>query len=277
MIATIRALTGQQPRALLRRHARPGPRPRARPEGGGAARLPHARRQPEVAGGDHAGTATRAAWRWPRRSITCSATTRRRTSSRTGCTSRLAERVRARPGDAGEFFARSNPWALHAIAERLLEAAQPGHVGRARPGDAGAVARSSICGVDGDLEGRHEAASACPCAIVGRATVALSLQRAGRPGADEDGAAAERGRPGDRRRADPRREGHRQEHAVRALAALLPDSRVVAGCPFRCDPTTRAPIARIAPATERATAMLRAVPRRRPAARRDRGPRARHA
>jgi cobaltochelatase CobN len=25
-----------------------------------------------------------------------------------------------------EFFARSNPWALHAIAERLLEAAQRG-------------------------------------------------------------------------------------------------------------------------------------------------------
>ena len=40
MIAAIRALTGQNPRALLRRHARPGPPARPRPARGGAARVP---------------------------------------------------------------------------------------------------------------------------------------------------------------------------------------------------------------------------------------------
>ena len=45
-----------------------------------------------------------------------------------------------------KFMAESNPWALHGMAERLLEAAGRGHVGRARAGHP----RRAAAGAAGD-------------------------------------------------------------------------------------------------------------------------------
>jgi cobaltochelatase CobN len=58
-----------------------------------------------------------------------------------------------------EFFAGSNPWALHAIAERLLEAAQRGMWEQPRPETIRAL-RETLLHSEAMLEGRGEAAAA---------------------------------------------------------------------------------------------------------------------
>ena len=113
-----------RPRAarLHRRLHPPRHRPHAVAGRGDGAGVPRPGRQPALDRGDEAGTATRGRSSWPPRSTTCSATTPRPAWSRTGCTSRLTQ-VYVLDRAMREFFARSNPWALHGIAERLLEAA----------------------------------------------------------------------------------------------------------------------------------------------------------
>jgi cobaltochelatase CobN len=54
-----------------------------------------------------------------------------------------------------DFFARSNPWALHAIAERLLEAAQRGLWSAPEPGTLEAL-RVTLLDSEALLEQRGE-------------------------------------------------------------------------------------------------------------------------
>ena len=58
--------------------------------------------------------------------------------------------------DVAEFMRRSNPWALRAIAERLLEAADRGLWARARGGDARGAARA-LPGARGRARRRRQA------------------------------------------------------------------------------------------------------------------------
>ena len=67
--------------------------------------------------------------------------------------------------------------------------------------------------------------------------------------------------------------GTAKSTAARALAALLPDQRVVAGCPFRCDPESPNPACTHCGGLTRAPAGRRPRPIRRPSARSDGGPR----
>nr|BFE68961.1 hypothetical protein GCM10020092_022620 [Actinoplanes digitatis] len=87
MIATVRALTG---RALSRVHRglhEPGRDADPQPDRGDGPGVPGPGGQPAVDRRHAPSTATRAPSSWPRRSTTSSGTTRRRASSRTGCTS----------------------------------------------------------------------------------------------------------------------------------------------------------------------------------------------
>ena len=136
MIATIRALTGTAPRRYFGDTRRPGAAARARPEGGGAARVPHARGQPEVDRLASSATATRARSSWPRRSTTCSATTRP-----PRCVDDwMYERGDAQPTSLDpamqEFFERSNPWALRDISRAAAGSRSIAACGRSRPGSA---------------------------------------------------------------------------------------------------------------------------------------------
>ena len=70
-------------------------------------------------------TATRAGWNWPRPSITCSATTPPRSVVDDWMYEQVAQTYALDPR-MQEFLEKSNPWALHAIAERLLEAEHRG-------------------------------------------------------------------------------------------------------------------------------------------------------
>ncbi len=137
MVAAVRALTGAAPKAWFGDSADP-----ANPQGALACRgSGTGRAQPRAstpAGSTPcAATATRAPSSWPPRSTTCSATTPRPTSSRTGCTSGSPRRTSATRRCASSSQ-QSNPWALRSIAERLLEAADREHVGghRRRPAHA---------------------------------------------------------------------------------------------------------------------------------------------
>jgi cobaltochelatase CobN len=140
MIATIRALTGQQPRHYFGDSHDPNRAQVTRPEGRNAARVPLACRQSEVVE-QHPAPRLQG-----RAGIDCD----RRLSVRVRCDcagdGRLDVRaccraVRIRSADAA-VFAEANPWAQNAIAERLLEAASTRHVGRAERADAGRFART---------------------------------------------------------------------------------------------------------------------------------------
>src|SRR5581483_8094962 len=65
---------------------------------------------------------------------------------------------------------------------------------------------------------------------------AVPVHRAGRPGADEARAAAERGQPAAGGVLVRGQKGTAKSTAARALAALMPEIEVVADCPFLCDP-----------------------------------------
>ena len=125
MVAAVRALRAGRPKAFFGDSANPA-RPRVRSLAEEAARVvrtPGA--QPEVDRRPWSGTATRGPSRWPPPSTTCSATTPPRTCVEDWMYERVTE---AYVGDAArrKFFEESNPWALRAIAERLLEAAERG-------------------------------------------------------------------------------------------------------------------------------------------------------
>ena len=117
----------------------------------------------------------------------------------------------------GSSSSASNPWALRSIAERLLEAAERGHVGRVR------------------RRARPPARRACSRPRAGRSD-AVSRRRfpfsAGRrAGRRQAGAAPGRRRPAPRRRAAPRREGLGQDDAgPRASPRCCPATRRSSSC-----------------------------------------------
>ncbi len=107
-----------------------------------------------------------------------------------------------------EFFAQSNPWALHAVAERLLEAAQRGMWDEPDPETLDAL--RNVVEQRRNVGGARRRRRRRTCR--GQVNLGISLQRTGRPGAIADGTAAECRLSGNRRCAGPRREGHGQEH-----------------------------------------------------------------
>ena len=132
MVATVRALTGQAPGRVHRRH-RPGPTPcaparcrRRRPGSSGPAssnpRWIDAMRRHGYKGAFETGRDRRLPVRLRRH---------RRRGGTTGCTS-SSRRSTCSTTSNRKFMAESNPWALHGMAERLLEAAGRGDVGAAR-------------------------------------------------------------------------------------------------------------------------------------------------
>ena len=124
MIATIRALTGQQAAALFRRHSRPA-RPAVRDLKEEVLRVFRTRVVNPNGSRASRGTATRAGWNWRPRSITCSASMPPPSVVDDWMYEQVAQTYALDPR-MQEFFAKSNPWALHAITERLLEAEHRG-------------------------------------------------------------------------------------------------------------------------------------------------------
>ena len=140
MVATVRALTGTRPGRLHRRlhPARRGAHPHA--VRGDHAGVPGPGGQPALDRPRCAGTATRARSRWPPPSTTCSATTPPPAWWPTGCTSSSPRATCSTPENR-KFMAESNPWALHGMAERLLEAADRGMWAQPEAGHARRPAR----------------------------------------------------------------------------------------------------------------------------------------
>ena len=125
MVAAVRALVGPPAQGLVRRLGRPRPAPGALAGRGGGPGGAHPGAQPEVAGGDAAprlqgGLRDGGDRRLPVR-------LRRHRRGGRGLDVRAGDRgLRRRPGACASSSRESNPWALRAIAERLLEAAERG-------------------------------------------------------------------------------------------------------------------------------------------------------
>ena len=151
MVATVRALTGTRAGGLHRRLHPPrrGPHPHA--VRGDRPGVPRPGGQPALDRRRCAGTATRARSRWPRPSTTCSATTPPPASWPTGCT-RSSPRSYVLDEENRKFLAESNPWALHGMAERLLEAADRGMWAEPEPATLDGL-RQVLLETEGDLEG----------------------------------------------------------------------------------------------------------------------------
>ena len=142
MIATIRALTGQQAAALLRRHARSRPGPAVRDLKEEVLRVFRTR----VVNPKWLEGITRHGYKG---GLELAATVDYLFGydATAGVVDdwmyeQVAQTYALDPA-MQEFFAQSNPWALHAITERLLEAGAARPVGRADAGDAGGAARNA--------------------------------------------------------------------------------------------------------------------------------------
>ena len=147
--------------------------------------------------------------------------------------------------DVRDFLRRSNPWALRAIAERLLEAADRGLW---EAPDAGVARR--CCARPTSSRGR---------AGGGRRVTRLPVQRARRPGGPARGAARLRGRPGDRRRARARRaRDGEDDRGARPRAAAA--ARRVRGRPLRRRPRRARSRPTATPARRRAAGALVELP-----------------
>ena len=132
---------------------RPGPRPCAPAPWSRRRRGSSARAWSTRAGSRRcAATATRARSSWPRRSTTSSATTPPPAWSRTGCTSKLTETY-VLDAENRAFLEEANPWALHGMAERLLEASGRG-LWAQPPEDMVAALTEVLLETEGQIEGR---------------------------------------------------------------------------------------------------------------------------
>ena len=157
MIAAVRAIRGPR-RRVLRGQRRPR-RPAVRSLHEEARRVFRTRvANPRWLAAMRA-TATRAPWSSRRPWTTSSATTPPPASPRTGCT-------RPWPGATPSIRSRSprsggNPWALHDVTARLLEAASRGMWAQPRPETLDALRRQYLS-VEGDLSVAHPALVASP-------------------------------------------------------------------------------------------------------------------
>ena len=124
MVATVRALTGADPKAYVGDSTTPDA-VRTRTLQEETNRVFRARVVNPRWIGRCSGTATRARSSWPRPSTTCSASTRPPAWCTTGCTTTLAKEYVLDETNQ-EFMRKSNPWALRGIVEKLHEAADRG-------------------------------------------------------------------------------------------------------------------------------------------------------
>ena len=125
MVATVRALTGTDPKAYVGDSTTPDAVRTRSLHGGDHPGLPGPGGQPALDRARCSGTATRARSSSPRPSTTCSASTPPPAWCTTGCTTRSPGRTcstRRTRSSCGT----SNPWALRGIIEKLHEAADRG-------------------------------------------------------------------------------------------------------------------------------------------------------
>ena len=152
MVAMVRALTGTAPAAYIGDSHPPGDG--AHPHPGRGDLTASSAPGWSTRGGWRrcGGTATRAPSRWRPPSTTSSATTPRPAWSTTGCT-RSSRRSTSSTRRTGSSWRESNPWALHGMTERLLEAAERGLWAEPDPETLDAL-RQVYLETEGDLEDR---------------------------------------------------------------------------------------------------------------------------
>ena len=159
MVATVRALTGNAPAAYVGDSTRPDAVRTRIAVRGDRAGLPGPGGQPALDRGDAPARLQGRVRTGRHRGLPVRLRRHRRAWSPTGCTSKLAETYVLRPGEPRSSSHESNPWALHGIAERLLEAADRGMWEHPDPETLAAL-RQVYLDTEGDLEGAAGAGQA---------------------------------------------------------------------------------------------------------------------
>ena len=151
MIAYVRHLAGARPARGHRRLGRPGAPARALAGRGGAARVPLARGEPALDRLDDAPRLQGRVRAGGHRRLPVRL--RRHRRRRRGLDVRAGDRaLRRLDEEVRDFLRRSNPWALRAIAERLLEAAERGLWEAPEPPTLEALRERATWTVEGELE-----------------------------------------------------------------------------------------------------------------------------